>query len=78
MAIASAAIETVLANIEAVLNHINHANFLARAYAIAGSENEHAIDTLLSRLPSALKLALKEGTGFVALSYPHLGSLELG
>lgn len=70
-------VAATLTCVESVFSEINAEDVLKRACAIGGSRvsNKQEANRLLFLLPSALKLVSRKGYGFIAISYPHLGSL---
>ena len=66
-------VASVLATIEAIFEEVSDEEFLQRALMIGS--NRSVAENLLTVLPSAFRTVLKEGNGFLALSYPYLGSL---
>ncbi|MEA5621144.1 hypothetical protein VB711_25395 [Cronbergia sp. UHCC 0137] len=70
-------IATVLANIEKIFEEVDDTKFFERAQAIGarGNANEDVAKNIKSLFLSALNRAFKKGDGFLALSYPHIGSM---
>jgi hypothetical protein len=70
-------IASVLANIEEIFEEVDDAEFIEGAQAIAarGNANEDVAKHIKSLFLSALHTVLKEGNGFLALNYPHMGSM---
>lgn len=69
---------SVLANIEEIFEEVDDAELIEGALAIGsrGNANEDVAKNIKSLFLSALHTVLKEGNGFLALSYPHMGSMS--
>lgn len=74
--ISSEELQEILAAVEQLFEGINKEDFFARAYAVGAEDSYCNLEKVFS-FPLALKKALKEGNGFLALNYSHLGSFPL-
>ncbi|BCL36494.1 hypothetical protein [Nostoc sp. MS1] len=66
-----------LTKIEKIFNEVEDKQFFERVRTIGarGNVNEDVAKNIRSLFLSALSKALKRGDGFLALSYPHMGSI---
>ncbi|NER80848.1 MAG: hypothetical protein F6K42_15015 [Leptolyngbya sp. SIO1D8] len=63
----------ILTDIEQIFAEVDEEDFYARACAIGAEDSYCSLDKLFF-LPLALSKVLREGNGFLALNYPHLGN----
>ncbi|MEM7579583.1 MAG: hypothetical protein ACFB02_02730 [Mastigocoleus sp.] len=75
--ILSEEVATVLENVEKIFEEVDHTEFIkgAQAIALRGNGNEDVAKDIKSLFLSALRTALKERNGFLALNYPAMGSI---
>lgn len=65
-------LQDTLTDIEQLFAEVDEEDFFARACAVGADDNYNLEKLFL--LPLALSKVLREGNGFLALNYPHLGS----
>lgn len=66
-------LQDTLIDIEQLFAEVDEEDFFARACAVGAGDSYCNLEKLFL-LPLALSKVLREGNGFLALNYPHLGS----